>query len=313
MRKLGGGALGYVLPAVFCNLLWGSAIPVINLGYRAFGIGAGMTSSQLAFAGLRFLLAGLLTLAYTRLRTGKPVRLSAEGIRDACVLSLVQTILQYVFFYIGVARTASVEASIIQGLGAFVSILIASFVFRYEKMNAGKWLGGLIGILGIVILNLRAQDAQTDRQLVGPVCLVLSMVSSAASTGLIKRYGKRHDPVVLSGAQFVIGGLCMTLLGFSLGGRLETVSLRGCAILGYLAFLSAAAYAVWAWLLTRWQVSRIAVFMFLQPIFGVLLGLVLVRQRLTLPLWQYALATVCISASILLVNRAAQEGKHAGK
>ena len=75
-------------------------------------------------------------------------------------------------------------------------------------------------------------------------------------------------------------------------------------VLAYLAFLSAAAYGIWAVLLKAHPVSRIAVFMFLQPIFGVVLGLLLVRQPLTHPWYQYAAALVLVCLSIYTVNRA---------
>ncbi|MCI6375273.1 MAG: EamA/RhaT family transporter, partial [Clostridiales bacterium] len=44
------------LLAGFCCLLWGSAIPFINIGYRLFGISGGETATQIHFAGCRFFL-----------------------------------------------------------------------------------------------------------------------------------------------------------------------------------------------------------------------------------------------------------------
>ena len=74
-------------------------------------------------------------------------------------------------------------------------------------------------------------------------------------------------------------------------------------MLFYLAFLSAAAYGIWSVLLKKYPVSRVAVYMFLQPLFGVLLGLLLVRQELARPLWQYGVALVLVCLSIWMVNR----------
>ena len=51
------------------------------------------------------------------------------------------------------AHTASAKGAIIQGLQAFTSILIACFIFRTERMNALKWIGGLIGVAGVVVVN----------------------------------------------------------------------------------------------------------------------------------------------------------------
>ncbi len=296
------GVLACAVPAIACNLLWGSAIPFINIGYRLFSIGSGDTGSQLLFAGSRFLLAGILTVLFRSLTRKKAaVPSGGTGWRRAGTLALFQTVGQYLFFYIGVANTFSVNASIIQGLNAFVSILIAVYVFRYEKMNGRKALGGLLGVLGIIVVNLGGGFASLH--LKGEGFLILSMVSSAASSGLIKRFGRTEDPVAMSGWQFILGSLVLIGAGLLLGGRLAPQGPGAYGVLLYLAFLSAAAYGLWSVLLKKFPVSRVAVYMFLQPLFGVLLGVLLVRQPLTRPLWQYGAALVLVCLSIWLVNR----------
>ncbi len=304
---------GYILPAITCNLLWGSAIPFINVGYRLFGIESGDTGSQLLFAGCRFFLAGLLTVLYRSAALRRPaLPEGAGGWRAAGILCLVQTVGQYFFFYIGVANTQSVKASIIQGLGAFVSILIAAFVFRYERMNGRKWLGGILGVLGVAAVNLGG-SVEGGMALTGEGFLILSMVSSAASAGFIKRFGSKRDPVTLSGWQFILGGAVLMAAGAAAGGVLRPRGFAGFGVLLYLAFLSAAAYGIWAVLLKSNPVSRVAVFMFLQPLFGVLLGLILVRQPLTLPWYRYALGLLLVCLSIYIVNGAEKEGPAEGR
>ena len=54
-------------------------------------------------------------------------------------------------------------------------------------------------------------------------------------------------------------------------------------------------------------VSRVAVFTFLQPVFGVLLSLLLVDRGADVPLLRYGAALVLVSVSIAVVNRAQQE------
>ncbi len=298
---------GYVLPAVLCNLLWGSAIPFINVGYRLFGIGGGDTGSQMLFAGCRFFLAGLMTVLFRSLTLRRPaLPRGTKGWRAAGVLCLFQTVGQYVFFYIGVANTQSVRASIIQGLGAFVSILIAAWVFRYEKMNLRKWLGGILGVMGVVAVTLNG-SAEGSVKLTGEGFLILSMVCSAFSAGLIKHFASGQDPVALSGWQFILGGCVLAAAGLASGGRLCPEGIVAWGVLGYLALLSAAAYGIWAVLLKKHPVSRVAVFMFLQPIFGVILGLILVDQPLTLPVYRYGLGLVLVSHSIWIVNQAEEK------
>ena len=107
---LRNGKNAYILQAVFCNLLWGSAIPFINVGYRLFGVAGGDTGSQMLFAGCRFILAGLLTVIFRSVSLRRPaVPRGLSAWRAVGVLSLFQTVGQYFFFYVGVANTASVN------------------------------------------------------------------------------------------------------------------------------------------------------------------------------------------------------------
>ena len=294
------------LLACLCNLLWGSAIPFINLGYRLFDIQSGQTATQILFAGCRFFLAGALTILLASIPQKRLVRPAKANWPNVVKLGLVQTVAQYVFFYIGVANTASVKASLIQGLGAFVSILIASYIFRSERMNKLKWLGGVVGFIGVAIVNLDGSGIDASMSLTGEGALILSMCASACSAGLIKRYGQKEDPVAMSGWQFMFGGLVMILGGLAAGGRFHTVSLGAVGVLLYLAMLSAVAYTIWALLLRVNPVSRVAVYMFLQPIFGVLLGIIMLGSAADAPLVRYGIALVLVCLSIYVVGKGQQ-------
>ena len=294
------------LLACLCCLLWGSAVPFINLGYRLFAIPEGETASQILFAGCRFTLAGLLAVAITSVQHRHVVLPRPGNWGRVARLSLVQTIAQYVFFYIGVAHTTSVKGAIIQGLNAFVTILIACYVFRSERMSARKWLGGLVGVAGIVLVNMDGMHIDPSVSLLGEGFLVISMVASAFSSGLIKRYSQHEEPVCLSGWQFVLGGLTMIAVGLLLGGRLHPQRMLALPVLLYLAMISAVAYSLWAVLLKHNPVSRVAVFTFLQPVFGVLLSLLLVDRGADVPLLRYGAALALICMSIAVVNGAQQ-------
>lgn len=292
--------------AILCNALWGSAIPFINLGYRLFQIPAGETQTQILFAGVRFFLAGFLTILFTSMPRKTLVRVRKENLHMVFVLGMTQTLIQYVLFYIGVARTASVSGAIIQGLNAFVSILIACYIFRTETMNRLKWIGGAAGVLGVIVMNLGGGGMLGGMHVMGEGFLFLSMFVSACSAGLIKIFSQKEDPVALSGWQFMLGGVIMAGIGFVLGGRLNPTGMGAIAVLLYLAMVSAVAYTIWGVLLKYNPVSRIAPFMFLQPIFGVILSISFfggVQESLG----KYAAALVLVCLSILIIGRGQQE------
>ena len=293
--------------AILCNALWGSAIPFINLGYKLFAIPAGESATQIVFAGCRFFLAGLLTILFASASQRRIVRPKKQNIHMVFCLGALQTVIQYVFFYIGVANTPSVKSAIIQGLNAFVAILIACYIFRSEKMNALKWIGGVLGVAGVVAVNLDGSSLGGSMKLTGEGFLLISMVAGACSAGAIKYFSQREDPVALSGWQFMLGGVIMATAGFAFGGRLHPTGVGSVAVLLYLAALSAIAYTVWSVLLKYNPVSRIAPFMFLQPIFGVTLSLLLYGGEMgDLPRYAAALALVCLS--IVIVGKGQRRG-----
>ena len=55
------------------------------------------------------------------------------GSGKALYLCLNQTVLQYYFFYTGLAHASGVHGAIITGGNVFISILVASLIFRYEN------------------------------------------------------------------------------------------------------------------------------------------------------------------------------------
>ena len=89
--------------------------------------------------------------------------------------------------------------------------------------------------------------------------------------------------MALSGYQLLLGGMIMIVAGLLTGGQLHPQSWTAFPVLGYLAFLSAAAYSIWGLLLQHNPVSRVAIFGFLNPICGVGLSAVLLRESCDLP------------------------------
>ena len=99
-------------------------------------------------------------------------------------------------------------------------------------------------------------------------------MSYAFSSALIKRYSENENPVTLSGYQFLCGGILLTGFGLAMGGRISLAGagLPALGLLLYMAFISAAAYTLWGILLKYNPVARVAVFGFMNPVFGVLLS-----------------------------------------
>lgn len=290
-----------VIPlTMLCCLLWGSAFPCIKLGYGYSGIGSDDTASQILYAGLRFALAGVLAIIIGSLAARKPLIPRRKAVPKIVMLSLFQTILQYTFFYIGLARSTGMKSSVITASNVFLSILVASLIFRTEKLTFRKILGCAVGFSGVVLINLSGIGG--GFRLTGEGFVFLSALSYAFSAALIKRFSAEEDPVMLSGWQFIIGGTFMTILGLVLGGRIGTVDLRGAAMLVYLAIVSAAAFSIWGTLLKHNPVSMISVFGFMNPVFGVILSFLLLSERSEAGPLRVGAALGLVALGIVIVN-----------
>lgn len=289
------------LGALLCCALWGSAFPCIKIGYRLFQIGSSDTAAQILFAGCRFTLAGMLAVLFGSIAAGQILFPRKEAIGQVLWLSLLQTVLQYMFFYIGLAHTSGVKASIIEAMNVFVAILVASVLFRQEKLTVKKMLGCVLGFLGVVLVNLNGMDFHMS--LLGEGFIFFSTVAYAFSSVFLKRFSEKSNPVMLSGYQFLTGGVIMIVIGYAMGGRIRVVSAPALGLLFYLAVVSAAAYSVWGLLLKYNPVSKVTVFGFMNPVFGVLLSALLLgeREQAAGPVAVLSLVLVCIG--IYVVNR----------
>ena len=251
---------------------------------------------------MRFFLSGVLTIVFTSIPRKALVQPKRENLHMVLKLAMLQTVIQYTLYYTAVANTTSVRGSIIQGMTAFIAILVSCYIFRTERMNKLKWIGGALGLAGVIVMNLGKEGLAGGMKLTGEGFLFMSMFVSGCSSGTIRIFSQKEDPVALSGWQFTIGGVILMALGLLFGGRLHTASVQGAAVFLYLAALSAIAYTVWSVLLRYNPVSRIAPFMFLRPIFGVLVSLILYGWE-QVPVARYALALVLVCLSIMVVGK----------
>ena len=286
--------MGVCLTAMVCCALWGSAFPCIKIGYQLFQIDGNDISSQLLFAGCRFTLAGLLTILLGSLMNRRPlIPRKTSWIRIA-KLSLFQTVIQYLFFYVGLAHTTGVKASIIEASNVFVAILIASLIFRQEKLDKHKIIGCIAGFAGVVLININQSGLDMSLSLTGEGFILLSTIAYAVSSVLIKIYSREDNPVMLSGWQFLLGGIIMILCGYLTGGSESVWTAPSISMLFYLAAVSAVAYSLWVILLKLNPVSKVAVFGFMNPVFGVILSALLLGEG------QQAFGLTAIGALVLV-------------
>ncbi len=292
------------LAASFCSFLWGSATPCIKIGYKLFSIAPTDTATVILFAGVRFFIAGILTAIVGSLMERKflfPASKGAWG--KAFVLSMFQTVIQYFFFYGGLTKASGVTSALTISTNVFASLLIAVFVFRQEKLSALKIVGCVVGFSGVALVNAFGSSG-TDYHVsfFGEGFIFLSSICYGFSGGFSKKFSKTENPVMLSGYQFIVGGFIMIVVGYLFGGRFSGFTPKSVLLLGYLAFISACAYSLWGILLKYNDVSKVVIFGFLNPVFGVILSMIFLHERGQNAVI-VAISLVLVSIGIVVVNR----------
>ena len=290
-----------ILLALFCTILWGTAYPAVKIGYELFAIDSANDFGKLLFAGLRFTLAGLMTLAVSVILQKKLVIPQRQHWRGIALLGLVQTTGQYIFFYLGLSNTTGVKGSILYALATFFVVIFAHFLFPDDKMNLQKILGCCIGFVGVLLITFDGTGLGGGFTFTGEGFIMLSTLSSALGALISRSVAQGQDPVVVTGYQLTGGGLILIFIGLIGHGHFDSVTAPGILLLLYMAFLSAAAFTVWTMLLQYNPASKIAVYNFLIPIFGTTFSVMFLNESIFNLRSLLALILAC--AGIYIVNK----------
>ena len=292
-----------VLLAAVCAILWGSAFPCVKTGYELFQIAPDDSASKLLFAGIRFGMAGLVTILFASLKRKRMCLPNQRNIVGILVLGLVQTTLQYVFFYLGLANTTGVKASIFGAVSTFFAVVLAHFIYRNDKLNRFKVVGCIAGFTGVVIVNLGLGGLEASFSFQGEGFIILAALSSAVGALLSKNVASNGDSMTITGWQLLIGGAVLCLIGLPRG-KLDPVGPEAFLLLGYMILLSAVAFVIWTALLYYNPVGKITVYNFMTPVFGVILSAAFLGENLWD--WRYLAALVLVCFGIFAVNRVKQ-------
>lgn len=294
------------LGALLCCALWGSATPAIKIG-KSLLIEDNVESTIL-FAGIRFFAAGIITVLIYSIARRKLLYPKLKNMPKVLTVSTFQTVIQYIFFYVGLSLTTGVKGTVLSGSSAFFIVILAALVFKTENLTFKKVLACLVGFAGMLLVNLNGLDFNMGW---GELFVIVSTISYAFSSMFMKKFSAYEDPVVISGYQFIIGGAFMIIAGLIFGGKISFGDTTGVVILVYLSFLSAVAYAVWGVLLKYNPASKVSIYNFTTPVFGSILSYIfLVGERDNINLVNLFVSLIVVSLGILLLNLNVNIGKN---
>jgi len=302
--------------ALLCTVLWGSAFPVVKIGYELLALETGDIAGKMVFAGSRFTVSGLIVLVFhmvSRLRKAKTEQeesiqnfksLTTKVVFQILLLGILQTTIHYLFHYIGISFITGAKSSIVNTLTVFFAAIFSHFVYKNDKISVRKGIGLFIGFTAVVLVNLDA-DFQFSFLWYGEGFIVLSSLFSAISSMYSKRISKTIQPVFLAGCQLLSGGLFLFIIGLLSGGTIHTGNWVATLLFIYLALLSSLVLSIWTSLLKYNRVSSVTVFNFNIPIAGTLLSGLFLRESIFSI--QYLIALPSVALGIYLVNSAVKK------
>jgi drug/metabolite transporter (DMT)-like permease len=254
-------------------------------------------------AAMRSLGAALLLVLWSRSR-GLVVWRS-DGTGRAGLLAGSLFALEFGCIFVGLQYTSASRMSVFIYFAPFVVAMGMPLISRSERLNRLQALGLLIAFGGVVWAYFEGFVRPTagPRQWLGDALGITGAVLWALTTLALRgsRLGSALPEKALLyqlAVSAVALGLASMVAGEPWPARLSGASLWPLAF--QTVVITFASYLVWFWLVRHYPATRISAFTLLTPVFGLLAGVLLLGEPLTLRL-VVALVTVC--AGIWLVNR----------
>ena len=283
-----------IFGALLACALWGISTPIVKLGYDY--VDASHVPSLLLWVGLQFAAAGFLTIGIYSIFLRKFVLPKKESIKGVAIISVLQTVLQYSLLYTGLMYTTSVKGAILKSTDVFFVAIIASLIFRLEKLTTKKLISCIIGFSGIVVMNLNGLSL--DISPLGDGLVLLGIVSYSFSVIMTKLFAKNEDPITLCGYQMSLGGVIMLVIGVVLNGKIDFSGLLPVFIC--LTIIYAVSYTLWTILLKYNPASSITIYSFMTPVFGVVFSSLLLSEKGGVAPANLVVALILVCAGIIL-------------
>ncbi len=288
-----------IIFSIFAMFLWGSAIPTIKTTYLELGIGASDTGQKILVAGIRFFMAGIITLIYFLIFDKNYKDFKKLDWKFVIILGLIQTSIQYLFYYIGLSNTFGVKSSIIQAANSFIVVIFSALLLPEDKINSKMILALIIGTIGIIITNTGKPIGGEAMKLTGEGFIIVSTSVNALCTVLVRKYGKGMNGYLLTGLQFFVGSIILIIVGRSLSGEWISFTGKAAILLVYAAFISATAFTIWTLVLQKHSANEFGIYKLFIPLFGSILSVIVLGEVFTLRL---ALGMVLVLSASLILN-----------
>jgi drug/metabolite transporter (DMT)-like permease len=250
------------------------------------------------FAAMRFIIASAVLLPFA-LKAGK------RGLRFSpfmiILTGLIVIPIPYAIVYWGAQYISSGLTAVLFSTMPIFIALFSIWLLPDEKLSGPAGLGLAIGFLGILLIFLDDIMLEGERSSMGVAACLIGTITSSLGVVLIKRNSARYDPLSLTAVHFLIGAVFLIVLSmFTEEWSEVNFTISSVLSLFYLAlFGSSIAFALYYWLLTKMDVNRVSLLVYVTPVIAVYLGWVFLKEVITL---QVAIGTALVFAGIKLAT-----------
>jgi drug/metabolite transporter (DMT)-like permease len=286
--------------AIIACVLWATAFVGVKIGLKY--------SEPFQFAGIRFLLSGIMILPFIP-NFGGVFSLVRKNILKILLVGFIQTFVQYSLFYKGLNLVPSALGAMVIGSGPLFIAVTAHIFLANDRITKQKTLSILLGLGGIIIISLGRNSMGEVGPYVGLGILILIANNILAGFGniLVSTDKQKIPPLILASFSMIFGGGLLLALGaIAEGIHIEPFPMEYYIALAWLSFLSAAAISIWYTLLKRpgVKVSDLNMWKFIIPVLGAVLSWAILPNES--PKLVPVIGMALVASALLLLNLTAK-------
>ena len=277
---------------VALGFMWGSSYLFIKLAVDSFGV--------FTLVALRLLIGAAFLWAVLRV-TRTPVPRDRRAYMHLLVMSVINIAIPFGLITWAEQSVDSALAAILNSTVPLMVIVIAPLFLPDEPIRLNGVLGLAIGFIGVVlIVSPGLVDAAGT--VPGQVALLGSSLSYAVGNVYARRNVRGLVPLIpavfqVTFALLIVGTLALVLERPWETARPDAVAWFSVIWLGILG--SGMAYLAYFRLLSRWGATRTSMVAYLLPVFGIVLGYLVLQEPINVSL---IAGTVLVIAGVALVN-----------
>ena len=255
----------------------------------------------LALALLRLGTAAAILMALERALVRSPMP-SRRDLVAFAGFALLGVVLNQGLFLVGLQSTTATNAVLLVATIPAFTLLVA-VVLGHEKAEAWKVGGLAVSFAGVLLLVVGSGLDLGLHTLVGNLLIVANALSYSLYLVLSRPALSRHDPLTLLAWVFVFGFFEMALVAVPSFTAVDWSAFTPAAWWALVYTLLGATvltYGLNTWVLRHVSASRVASFVYLQPVFGALFAWLVLDERITV---KVLLAGLLILAGVAVANR----------